>query len=66
MRIPSWLPGVVFLGIMGSAGLIACDSQGPAEEAGESIDETAEETSETMDEAQDDAEETYEDMTEDE
>lgn len=41
-----------------SAGALAgCEDQGPAEEAGEQIDETAEETGDAMDDAADDVEE---------
>ncbi|WP_347330512.1 hypothetical protein [Marinimicrobium locisalis] len=44
-----------FMVIGGGAFLTACD-QGPAEEAGEDIDEAAEETGDAMDDAADEAE----------
>jgi len=40
--------------ILGGAAMIsACENQGPAEEAGEAIDETVEETGDAMEEATD-------------
>lgn len=43
--------------------LVACDNDGPAEEAGEQIDEAAEEAGEAMDDAADQVEESAEDAT---
>jgi len=43
-----------------AGGLIACDDQGPAEEAGESIDESAEEAGESMEELGENMEEAAE------
>lgn len=38
--------------VLSIAGLVtACDNQGPAEEAGEAIDESVDETSDTLDDA---------------
>ena len=44
-----------------AGGLAACDDQGPAEEAGENIDESAEEAGESMEELGEDMEEAAED-----
>lgn len=44
-----------------AGGLVACDDQGPAEEAGESIDESAEEAGESMEELGEDMEDAAED-----
>lgn len=50
--------------MMFSLPMVACDmDEGPAEEAGETIDEAAEETGEALDEAGDEAEESWEDAT---
>ncbi|WP_036187657.1 hypothetical protein [Marinimicrobium agarilyticum] len=48
-----------FMVIGGGAFLTACD-QGPAEEAGENIDEAAEEAGDAMDDAADEAEDAVE------
>ncbi|NVF15843.1 hypothetical protein [Vreelandella maris] len=47
--------------VLMAGGLVACDDQGPAEEAGESIDESAEEAGESMEELGEDMEEAAED-----
>lgn len=44
-----------------AGGLAACDDQGPAEEAGENIDESAEEAGESMEELGEDMEDATED-----
>jgi hypothetical protein len=43
-----------------AGGLIACDNQGPAEEAGESIDESTESVGESIEELGEDIEEAAE------
>ena len=43
-----------------AGGLIACDDQGPAEEAGENIDDAAEDAGESMEELGEDMEESAE------
>lgn len=44
--------------VIGSLGMVsACEQQGPAEEAGEQIDETIEESGDKLEEAGDEAEE---------
>lgn len=50
-----------FIGIM-ALGLTACEEEGPAEQAGESIDQTMEEAGENMDEAMEQAGESVEEM----
>ena len=52
---------VALLMAMMMGGLAACDNQGPAEEAGENIDESAEEAGESMEELGEDMEEAAED-----
>lgn len=46
----------MFLVLSGGAFLTACDNQGPAEEAGENIDDAVEDTGDAMEDAGDDAE----------
>lgn len=41
----------------GSLALVACEQQGPAEEAGENLDEAVEEAGDKMEDAADEAEE---------
>lgn len=43
----------LLIGMLG-AGLVACEDEGPAEEAGENIDESMEDTGEEMEEAAED------------
>lgn len=43
--------------LLGGGVLVGCEDQGPAEEAGEQIDETAEEAGDAMDDAADEVEE---------
>lgn len=43
-----------------AGGLMACDDQGPAEEAGENIDDAAEDTGENMEELGEDMEDAAE------
>lgn len=43
---------------------IACEQEGPAEEAGENLDEAAEETAETVEEAGENVEESAEELAE--
>ncbi|WP_052719244.1 hypothetical protein [Halomonas sp. HG01] len=50
-----------FIG-MAAFGLAACEEEGPAEQAGENIDETMEEAGESMDDAVDQAGESVEEM----
>ena len=50
----------LFMALM-AGGLVACDDQGPAEEAGENIDESAEEAGESMEELGEDMEDATED-----
>lgn len=50
MKKSTWLPAILMLFALGSVGIVACDSQGPAEETGEEIDEAAEETGEAWEE----------------
>lgn len=52
MSINKTLLAVVGVGMLAFV-LGACEQQGPAEQAGEKIDETAEETGEAMDKAAD-------------
>jgi len=47
--------GLVFA--VGSLALVACEEQGPAEEAGENLDETLEEAGDKMQDAADEVEE---------
>ncbi|AJY52436.1 MULTISPECIES: hypothetical protein [Halomonadaceae] len=49
----------LFMALM-AGGLIACDDQGPAEEAGENIDDAAEDAGESMEELGEDMEESAE------
>ncbi|WP_018874001.1 hypothetical protein [Thioalkalivibrio sp. ALJ16] len=44
---------------LGGAALAGCDNQGPAEEAGENIDEAMEDAGDAMDDASDEMEETF-------
>jgi hypothetical protein len=46
---------------LGSFTLAGCERQGPAEEAGENIDEAVEETGDAMEDAGDETEETIRD-----
>ncbi|WP_346796540.1 hypothetical protein R5M92_13765 [Halomonas sp. Bachu 37] len=46
---------ILFIALMGS-GLAACDNEGPAEEAGENIDESMESVGDSMEEIGDDIE----------
>lgn len=48
---------------LGALTLTGCDDSGPAEEAGESIDETAEDTADGFDDATDDMEDEWDDTT---
>ncbi len=50
-----------FIG-MTALGLAACEEEGPAEQAGESIDQTMEEAGENMDEAMEEAGDSVEEM----
>jgi len=61
----TWIPALLILFALGSIGIVACDSQGPAEEAGENIDETAEDVGDYYDDTTDDLEDRYEDTFED-
>lgn len=55
----------VVLGIlMMAGGLAACEDQGPAEEAGESIDESMESAGESLEEAGDEIQNSAEDAAE--
>lgn len=53
----------LLLAMMFSLPLVACENEGPAEEAGEEIDEAAEEAGDTLDEMADEAEENAEETT---
>lgn len=48
---------------LGGLTLAGCDDSGPAEEAGESIDDTAEDTADGFDDATDDMEDEWDDAT---
>ncbi|MCH4813756.1 hypothetical protein [Vreelandella neptunia] len=50
----------LFMALM-AGGLVACDDQGPAEEAGENIDNAAEDAGESMEELGEDMEDAAED-----
>jgi hypothetical protein len=50
----------LFMALM-AGGLAACDDQGPAEEAGENIDNAAEDAGESMEELGEDMEDAAED-----
>lgn len=50
----------LLIGMLG-AGLVACEDEGPAEEAGENIDESMEDTGEEMEERGEEMEEAAED-----
>lgn len=52
----------MFMGVGSIALLSGCESEGPAEEMGESIDEAAEEAGDAMEDAGDEMEETADDM----
>lgn len=52
-----------FIGMM-ALGLAACEEEGPAEEAGENVDQTMEEAGENVDESMDETGEAVEDMGE--
>ncbi|WP_136248631.1 hypothetical protein [Halomonas borealis] len=52
-----------FIGMM-AFGLAACEEEGPAEQAGENIDETMNDAGESMDETMDQAGESVEEMGE--
>ncbi|BBI48150.1 hypothetical protein HORIV_05710 [Vreelandella olivaria] len=49
----------LFMALM-AGGLVACDNQGPAEEAGENIDDATENAGESMEELGEDIEEAAE------
>ncbi|UYG08099.1 hypothetical protein [Halomonas sp. M4R1S46] len=53
----------LLIGMM-SLGLAACEDEGPAEQAGENVDEAMDETGENVDEAMDEAGESVEEMGE--
>lgn len=53
----------LLVGMM-ALGLAACEEEGPAEQAGESVDEAMDETGENVDEAMDEAGESVEEMGE--
>lgn len=56
---------MVALGIlMMAGGLAACDNQGPAEEAGESVDESMDNAGENIEQMGDDIENSAEEATE--
>ncbi|GGX38729.1 hypothetical protein [Saccharospirillum salsuginis] len=55
----------LLVAMMFSLPLVACDNDGPAEEAGEEIDEAAEEAGEALDDAADQLEESAEEATDD-
>lgn len=57
---------MLFATVMLSFTLGACDREGPAEQAGENIDEFGQEMQHEADEAGDEMEEQYEEMTNDE
>lgn len=57
MQLRHGLLLLVLLAGSATIGLSGCEEQGPAEEAGEQIDESAEETGESLDDAQDEMEE---------
>ncbi|WP_019625752.1 hypothetical protein [Thioalkalivibrio sp. ALJT] len=46
---------------LGSATLAGCDNQGPAEEAGENIDDAMEDAGDALDDAADEMEEAFDD-----
>lgn len=50
----------LFLVLSGGAFLTACDNQGPAEEAGENIDDAVEDAGDSMEDAGDEVEDTVE------
>lgn len=50
----------LFLVLSGGAFLTACDNQGPAEEAGENIDDAVEDAGDSMEDAGDEVEEAVE------
>lgn len=53
---------ILLLGLaLGTLGLTACDDQGPAEEAGEEIDDTADDVGDEFDDAGDEMEDTFDD-----
>ncbi|SHM14444.1 hypothetical protein [Vreelandella subglaciescola] len=55
---------VVALGVlMMAGGLAACDNEGPAEEAGESIDESMDNAGENLEQMGDDIQDSAEDAT---
>ncbi len=45
--------------VLGSATLAGCDNQGPAEEAGENIDDAMDEAGDAMEDAGDEMEDTF-------
>lgn len=52
---------LMLMAAMLALGTVACERQGPAEEAGEDIGDAAEEAGESIDEGMDDAEDELED-----
>ena len=47
--------------VLASTTLVGCDDQGPAEEAGEEIDDAADDAGDAMDDAADDMEDAFDD-----
>lgn len=64
MPIARLLPGLLTILIVGSFAIAGCDRDGPAEEAGESVDEAAERLKENVDEAGNKVEDACEDVKE--
>lgn len=50
------------LALMLGFGLVACDDEGPAEKAGEQVDEAVEDTGQAIEDAGDEMEETTDNM----
>ncbi|TVP54637.1 MAG: hypothetical protein EA349_11270 [Halomonadaceae bacterium] len=64
MKNNTWIAAMILLLAMSTMGIAACDNQGPAEEAGENIDDAADDTADAWDDTTDDMEDSYEDATE--
>ncbi len=64
MKNISWLPALLILLAMGGIGIVACSDQGPAEQAGEQIDETTEDVYEGSVERMEELDEQYEELQE--
>ncbi len=57
----TWIFVLLMLLAFGTVGLAGCDDQGPAEEAGEEIDDTVEDIGDSIEDAGDDMSDAFDD-----